>query len=101
MLEEIQQVQRATQGCFVIVILRYFQLVEWPLIHPEIYGHLGVEPPRGVLLCGPSGTGKTKLASAIAGELAAFGVKFFRVSAPSLVTGKTVTLLHTLNGYRG
>jgi hypothetical protein len=38
-------------------------------------------------LCGPSGTGKTKLANAIAGELAAFGVKFFRVSAPSLVTG--------------
>ncbi len=63
------------------------QLVEWPLVHPEIYDHLGVEPPRGVLLCGPSGTGKTKLASAIAGELAAFGVKFFRVSAPSLVTG--------------
>ena len=56
-------------------------------MHPEIYDHLGVEPPRGVLLCGPSGTGKTKLASAIAGELAAFGVKFFRVSAPSLVTG--------------
>jgi hypothetical protein len=34
-----------------------------------------------------AGTGKTKLANAIAGELAAFGVKFFRVSAPSLVTG--------------
>ena len=87
-LEEIQQVCRCSHSiqCFCLSFTRV-QLVEWPLVHPEIYDHLGVEPPRGVLLCGPSGTGKTKLASAIAGELAAFGVKFFRVSAPSLVTG--------------
>ena len=73
------------------------QLVEWPLIHPEIYTHLGVAPPRGVLLCGPSGTGKTKLANAIAGELAAFGVKFFRVSAPSLVTGDVCLFAKTIS----
>jgi ribosome biogenesis ATPase len=85
-LEEIQQVDHPRyHGCRPSS--SFWQLVEWPLIHPEIYTHLGVLPPRGVLLCGPSGTGKTKLANAIAGELAAFGVKFFRVSAPSLVTG--------------
>ena len=60
------------------------QLVEYPLIRPELYRHLGIEPPRGVLLRGPPGTGKSHLAAAVAGEL---GVPFFSVSAPALVTG--------------
>jgi ribosome biogenesis ATPase len=60
------------------------QLVEYPLVRPELYRHLGIEPPRGVLLRGPPGTGKSHLATAVAGEL---GVPFFCVSAPALVTG--------------
>ena len=60
------------------------QLVEYPLTRPELYRHLGIEPPRGVLLRGVPGTGKTHLATAVAGEL---GVPFFSVSAPALVTG--------------
>ncbi|RQM26989.1 hypothetical protein B5M09_002301 [Aphanomyces astaci] len=60
------------------------ELIEYPLTHPEIYTHLGVEPPRGILLHGPPGTGKTMLANAIAGES---GACFLKVSAPEIVSG--------------
>jgi ribosome biogenesis ATPase len=63
------------------------ELIEYPLMHPEIYAHLGVEPPRGVLLHGPPGSGKTMLASAVAAELSARNIKFFRISAPEVVSG--------------
>ncbi|KAL9180001.1 hypothetical protein ACHAXT_007971 [Thalassiosira profunda] len=60
------------------------ELIEYPLSHPELFLHLGVEPPRGVLLRGPPGCGKTHLAKAVAGEL---NVSYFQVSAPELVGG--------------
>ncbi|CAJ1957134.1 unnamed protein product [Cylindrotheca closterium] len=66
------------------VLQQIRQLVEYPLVRPEIYRHLGVHPPRGVLLRGPPGCGKTHLSNAIAGQL---GVPYFRVSAPELVSG--------------
>jgi transitional endoplasmic reticulum ATPase len=44
------------------------EMVELPLIHPEIFDKLGIEPPKGVLLHGPPGTGKTLLAKAVANE---------------------------------
>ncbi|KAM3571835.1 hypothetical protein VYU27_006133 [Nannochloropsis oceanica] len=60
------------------------ELIEYPLTYPEVYAHLGVEPPRGILLHGPPGCGKTLLANAVAGEL---GVAFLKVSAPEVVSG--------------
>eukprot|EP01028_Stygiella_incarcerata_P011273 TRINITY_DN62966_c0_g1_i1.p1 TRINITY_DN62966_c0_g1~~TRINITY_DN62966_c0_g1_i1.p1 ORF type:complete len:811 (+),score=235.49 TRINITY_DN62966_c0_g1_i1:154-2586(+) len=60
------------------------ELMEYPLKHPEVYRHLGVEPAKGILLHGPPGCGKTLLAHAIAGEL---GVPFFPISAPEVVSG--------------
>ncbi|KAF5379674.1 hypothetical protein D9615_005752 [Tricholomella constricta] len=63
---------------------KMLELVAMPLCHPEIYLHTGVQPPRGVLLHGPPGCGKTLLANAMAGEL---GVPFINISAPSIVSG--------------
>lgn len=60
------------------------QLVIYPLTHPEIFVHLGVQSPTGVLFHGPPGSGKTKLAHAIAGSV---GVPFFKVAATEIVSG--------------
>ncbi|XP_016425431.1 nuclear valosin-containing protein-like [Sinocyclocheilus rhinocerous] len=52
--------------------------------HPEVYQRLGVVPPRGFLLHGPPGCGKTLLAQAVAGEV---GLPMLKVSALELVSG--------------
>eukprot|EP00535_Pseudo-nitzschia_heimii_P002194 CAMPEP_0197185230 /NCGR_PEP_ID=MMETSP1423-20130617/11481_1 /TAXON_ID=476441 /ORGANISM="Pseudo-nitzschia heimii, Strain UNC1101" /LENGTH=836 /DNA_ID=CAMNT_0042636239 /DNA_START=193 /DNA_END=2703 /DNA_ORIENTATION=- len=66
------------------ILTQIRQLVEYPLVRPELYRHLGVDPPRGVLLRGPPGCGKTHLVNSIAGQL---GIPYFRVSSPELVSG--------------
>ncbi|KAI7752645.1 hypothetical protein M8C21_017732 [Ambrosia artemisiifolia] len=55
-----------------------------PLYHPELPRKLGVRPMSGILLHGPPGCGKTKLAHAIANET---GVPFYKISATELVSG--------------
>ncbi|MCY7339126.1 MAG: CDC48 family AAA ATPase [Sphingomonas bacterium] len=58
------------------------EMVELPLRHPELFQRLGVDPPKGVLLHGPPGTGKTRLARAVANESEA---QFFHIAGPEVM----------------
>ncbi len=62
---------------------RIREMVELPLRHPEIFQRLGIEPPKGVLLHGPPGCGKTLLARAVANESEA---NFFSINGPEIMS---------------
>ncbi|MFH1774689.1 MAG: CDC48 family AAA ATPase [Methanobacteriota archaeon] len=59
------------------------EMIELPLKHPEIFERLGVEAPKGVLLHGPPGCGKTLLAKAVANETEA---NFSSISGPEIMS---------------
>ncbi len=58
------------------------EMIELPLTHPEVFDRLGMKPPKGVLLHGPPGCGKTLLGRAVAHESEA---AFIYVSGPEII----------------
>jgi transitional endoplasmic reticulum ATPase len=62
---------------------RLREIVELPMRHPELFRHLGIEPPKGVLLYGPPGVGKTLLAKALANEVGAY---FVAINGPEIMS---------------
>ncbi|MBR9682569.1 MAG: AAA family ATPase, partial [Candidatus Aenigmarchaeota archaeon] len=59
------------------------EAVEWPLNNPESFTRLGIKPPRGIMMYGPPGCGKTHIVKALAGEA---GVNFISVKGPELMS---------------
>ncbi|XP_027169335.1 cell division cycle protein 48 homolog [Coffea eugenioides] len=59
------------------------ELVELPLRHPKLFKAIGVKPPKGILLYGPAGSGKTLIARAVANETGAF---FFLINGPEIMS---------------
>ncbi|CAL4946447.1 unnamed protein product [Urochloa decumbens] len=64
-------------------IMREDELVELPLRHPQLFKSIGVKPPKGILLYGPPGSGKTLIARAVANETGAF---FFCINGPEIMS---------------
>ena len=72
------------------------ELVQLPLKFPHVYRHLGITAPRGVILYGPPGSGKTHLARAIANEVDA---RFYFINGPDVIgtyTGETESNLRRI-----
>jgi len=58
------------------------EMIELPLKYPEVFDRLGIEAPKGVLLHGPPGCGKTLIARAVASETDAY---FYHISGPEVI----------------
>ncbi|MBW2978298.1 CDC48 family AAA ATPase, partial [Candidatus Woesearchaeota archaeon] len=82
-LVEIPTVKWTDIGGLENVKQELIEAVEWPLKHPDSFKRMGVNPPKGILLYGAPGTGKTLLAKAVANESKA---NFILVKGPELLS---------------
>lgn len=80
---EVPEVSWEEVGGLLEVKDRLKESVEWPLTKPELFDHFGIKPPRGIVLFGAPGTGKTLLAKAIANEAQA---NFISIKGPELIS---------------
>ncbi len=80
---EVPEVTWEQVGGLQDVKERLKESIEWPLTMPEKFEHFGISPPRGIMLFGAPGTGKTLIAKAIANEAKA---NFISIKGPELIS---------------
>ncbi len=81
--QEIPEVMYEDLGGIKPALTKIREIIELPLKHPELFNRLGIDAPRGVLLHGPPGTGKTMLAKAVANESDAY---FITINGPEIMS---------------
>ena len=80
---EVPDVRWQDVGGLAGIKQRLVEAVEWPLQHPDLFAQAGIRPPKGILLTGSPGCGKTLLAKALASETE---VNFISVKGPELLS---------------
>ena len=74
------------------------QVIELPLLNPELFERVGITPPKGCLLYGPPGTGKTLLARAVASQLDANFLKVVSSAIVDKYIGESARLIREMFG---
>jgi transitional endoplasmic reticulum ATPase len=82
-LVEIPKVKWSDIGGLEDVKKTLMEMIEWPLKNPECFERMGISPPKGILLYGPPGCGKTLLGKAVANES---GANFISIKGPEVLT---------------
>lgn len=77
------------------------QVIELPLMNPELFMRVGITPPKGCLLYGPPGTGKTLLARAVAKQLDANFLKVVSSAIVDKYIGESARLIREMFGEEG
>jgi len=98
-LEDPGKVNFAGIGGLSEQIRELREVIELPLMNPELFLRVGIKPPKGVLLYGPPGTGKTLLARAVASTLE---TNFLKVVSSAIVDkyiGESARLIREMFGY--
>ncbi|KAK9764965.1 26S proteasome subunit rpt4 [Basidiobolus ranarum] len=98
-LEDPGDVSFAGIGGLTEQIRELREVIELPLMNPELFIRVGIKPPKGVLLYGPPGTGKTLLARAVASSLE---TNFLKVVSSAIVDkyiGESARLIREMFGY--
>ena len=80
---EVPQVRWTDVGGLDAIKQELVEAVEWPLKYPEAFEAINTKPPKGIMLFGPPGTGKTMLAKAVANESEA---NFISIKGPEMLS---------------
>ena len=99
-----EQVRELREACHLpfssfSIPIDVLQVIELPLLNPELFIRVGIKPPKGVLLYGPPGTGKTLLARAVAATLR---TNFLKVVSSAIVDkyiGESARVVREMFGY--
>lgn len=75
------------------------EVIELPLLNPELFQRVGITPPKGCLLYGPPGTGKTLLARAVASQLDANFLKVVSSAIVDKYIGESARLIREMFNY--